>query len=104
MTTFRMWVPNRKGRADLHFSSPAIKANSVVHISVSEATPLTPGVLGGFGQNFSTNFGAASITLQNVSVREGAVDFFVFVDWPHPLNLVTDITVLDPPAAIIIGT
>ena len=104
MTTFRMWVPSRKGRADLHFSSPTIKASSVVHISVSEATPLAPGVLGGFGQNFSSNFGLASITLQNVSVREGAVDFYVFVDWRDPINLVTDITVLDPPTQIIIGS
>lgn len=102
METFRMWVPNRRGRADLHFRSPSIKANSVVHISVSEATPLGPPVL--FGQNFSSNFGAASITLQNVSVREGTVDFYVFVDWPSPLNVVADITILDPPAQVIIGS
>lgn len=102
MITFRMWVPNRKGRADLHFTSPTIKANSVIHISVSEATGLGPPLL--FGQNFSPNFGAASITVQNISVREGAVDFYVFVDWPDPLNIVADITILDPPAEIIIGT
>jgi hypothetical protein len=104
MQSFRMWVPRRKGRADLHFRTPAITAKSVVHIAVSEATDLDPGVLGGFGQNFRTVFGAASITLQNVAVRDGAVDFNVFVDWDSPLNLVTDITVLDPPTDIIIGT
>jgi hypothetical protein len=50
------------------------------------------------------HFGAASITLQNVSVRDGGVDFNVFVDWATPINLVTDITILDPPAQIVIGT
>jgi hypothetical protein len=104
MTTFRMWVPSRMGRADLHFTGPIIKANSVIHISASEASDLFPGQqFGGFSQNFSTIFGAASITVQNVSVREGVVDFYVFVDWPHPLNIVTDITILDPPEQIIIG-
>jgi hypothetical protein len=103
MITFRMWVPNRKGRADLHFTAPDIRANSVIHISASEATGLfDPPLL--FGQNFSTIFGAASITVQNISVREGAVDFYVVVDWPDPLNIVTDITIFDPPAQIIIGT
>lgn len=102
MITYRMWVPNRKGRADLHFSAPEIQLNSVVHISVSEATALGTPIF--TGQNFSTVFGSASITLQNVSVRQGAVDFYVHVDWPDPLHLVTDITILDPPAQVIIGT
>lgn len=103
MVTYRMWVPNRKGRADLHFSSPAISMNSVVHVAISEATALGPPLISG-DQNFSSHFGAASITVQNISVRQGAVDFYVYVDWPSPLNLVADITVLDPPAEIIIGT
>jgi hypothetical protein len=103
MPTFRMWVPNRRGRAPLHFFSPAINANSVVHVSASEATGLGPPLIGG-GQNFSTNFGSASITVQNISVREGAVDFNVFVDWPTPLNVMTDITILEPPAQVVIGT
>lgn len=103
MVTYRMWVPNRKGRADLHFNAPEIKKISVVHITVSEATALGSVSLLG-GQTFVPNFGAASITLQNVSVRDGGVDFYVFVDWRSPLNLVTDITIMDPPAQIIIGT
>jgi hypothetical protein len=97
-----MWVPNRRGRADLHLSSPAIRYNSVVHISISEATALGPPIMG--GQNFEAHFGAASITLQNVTVRNGGVDFYVFADWGSPLNLVADITILDPPAEVIIGT
>ena len=105
--TIRMWVPNRRGRADLHLTNPAILATSVIHVSVSEATPLdTASIVGPDGrwvQTFRPNFGAASITVQNVSVREGAVDFNVFVDSPDPLNIVADITILDSPAGIVIG-
>jgi hypothetical protein len=108
MFTVRMWVPNRRGRADLHLTNSAISDTSVIHISVSEATPLeTASITGPEGlwvQTFRTNFGAASITVQNVSVRDGAVDFNVFVDSPQPLNIVADITILDPPAGIVIGT
>lgn len=102
MQTFRMWVPSRKGRADLHFRSPTIKHTSVVHIAVSEAH--------NFAESFEPTrrilslFGAASITLQNVSVRDGAVDFYVYVDWHSPLHLMCDITVLDPPVEFIRGS
>jgi hypothetical protein len=103
MKTYRMWVPNRKGRADLHFNAPDIKKISVVHVTVSEATEFGSSSLLG-GQSFLAHFGAASITVQNVSVRDGGVDFNVFVDWSSPLNLVTDITVLDPPVEVIQGS
>jgi hypothetical protein len=98
-----MWVPRRRGRADLHFNSQTITRRSVVYISVSEATGLTPNTFGGT-QNFDAHFGAASITLQNVTVRDGGVDFNVFVDFGSPLNVVADITVLDTVPEIIIGT
>ena len=103
MVTVRMWVPNRRGRALLRLTSSLIKWNSVVHISVSEATGLSPAL---FGQNFSSKMGAASITVQNIAVRDGVLEFYVFVDWGSPLNLYTDITILDPPppSNIIIGT
>jgi len=106
--TYRMWVPSRQGRADLHFRDPEINQFSVVHISVSEATAQGTVELlpppGRPSQTFTANFGDAAISLQNVSVRQGAVDFRVFVDWDSPLDLVTDITILDPPAQIITGT
>jgi hypothetical protein len=105
--TFRMWVPNRHGRADLHLRSPQITTFSVVHISISEATALDTVELlpprPGLGQTFTSVFGDAAITLQNVAVRQGAVDFRVFVDWDSPLDLVADITIFDPPAEVIIG-
>jgi hypothetical protein len=106
--TFRMWVPNRQGRADLHFRDPDIHPSSVVHIAVSEATARgeSQNIFGSgpSNQDWGANFGDAAITLQNVSVGEGVVDFRVFVDWDGPLNLVTDITIFDPAAQIVIGT
>jgi hypothetical protein len=107
--TYRMWVPNRQHQADLHFNSPTITVGSVVHISVSQATDLeTANIIAAGGrqrQTFTHHFGSAPITLQNVSVRNGGVDFRVYVAWDdYPLNLVTDITVFDPPTEIIIGT
>lgn len=102
MVTFRMWVPKRKGRSLLHFRSPQIQPNSVVHISATEATDLGPQTF--TGQTFGAFIGDASITVQNVSPGQGVVDFVVFVDFAIPLNVVTDITILDPPAQIIIGS
>ncbi|WEK50234.1 MAG: hypothetical protein P0Y66_21750 [Candidatus Kaistia colombiensis] len=104
--TARMWVPNRRGRCALHYSNPNINVGNVTHISASEATPQNPNsqLLGLPGQHWQTNFGAASITVQNISVRQGAVDFYVFVDWATPLNLVVDMTFIDKPDLILSGT
>ena len=106
MTTYRMWVPNRRGRADLHFSAPEIGPASVIHIAASEATPLdSASILLPQGvQSFRPNFGLASLTVQNISAREGTVDFNVFVDWETPLNIMVDITILGFPDQIIIGS
>ena len=108
MYTVRMWVPNRRGRADLHLSNPDIRDTSVVHISVSEASPLGAASLlvDGVVQPFRPVFGSASITVQNISVRAGGVDFYIFVDSLNPLNIVADITIFDPPAGsgIVIGS
>jgi hypothetical protein len=102
MVSYRMWVPNRQGRSVLHFRTAEITPRSVVHISATEATPLDPPVLS--GQNFGGFIGDASITVQNVSPGDGVVDFVVFVDFFAPLNVVTDITILDPPKQIVIGS
>ncbi len=103
MKTFRMWVPKRQGRCALHFHDTEITPNSVIHISASEATAIThPQSFS--GQSFGLNFGGASITVQNVTPGNGVVDFYVFVDFHAPLNVATDITILDPPVQVIIGT
>lgn len=103
MFTVRLWMPNRRGRTVNRLSNPNIKFNSVVHISVSEATALSP-IPSFTAQNFSAFLGAASITLQNVVVNDGQVEFVVFVDWPDPLNIVADITIMDGPPNLLIGT
>jgi hypothetical protein len=104
MFTVRMWLPKKHGRADLHLVNPNISPNSVVHISMSEATDLTgEGTFPG-GQNFSVFLGSAAITVQNVVVGSGRVDFRAFIDWPSPLNVVADITILDGPPNVLIGT
>lgn len=103
MVTYRMLVPGRRGRADLHFTSPDIKANSVIHIAVSEATRGGPPLLTG-GHAFEDNFGAASISVQNISIRAGTVDFYVFVNWGEPLDIVANISIFDPPLKIIFGS
>lgn len=99
-----MWVPNRHGRADLHLGSPDIKSSSVVHISMSEAGGITGGGTFPGGQPFGSFLGSAAITLQNVVVRDGGVDFRVFIDWGSPLNVVADITIIDGPPSVVIGT
>jgi hypothetical protein len=103
MISYRMWVPDRIGRSLEHFNSPVITSSSVVHVSASEATTHSPSLFGGSWQSWASFIGAASITVQNVSVRNGGVDFYVVVDWRSPLHLSLDITVLDPPAAFVIG-
>ena len=103
MTTFRMFVPKRHGRSLLHFRAPQITPQSVIHISATEASEVfDPPPIS--GQSFFGFIGDASITVQNVSPGNGDVDFIVFVDFSSPLNVVTDITIMDPPEQIIMGT
>ncbi|MBS0422524.1 MAG: hypothetical protein JSR66_32755 [Proteobacteria bacterium] len=78
-----------------------IDAKSVVHISASEANPL-PGGLGSPLDGISKHRGDATIYVKNVVPHAdqgggGGVEFFVQVDYDHPLDIVTDITVEDPP-------
>ncbi|MET8625515.1 hypothetical protein ABZW30_17505 [Kitasatospora sp. NPDC004669] len=102
MVSYRMWVPQRQGRSVLHFNDSEITPQSVVQVAATEATDLGPPVF--VGQNWGVLIGAASITVENVCVRDGGVDFVVNVDWSSPLNVSTDITILDPPAQYIVGS
>lgn len=98
--TFRMYLFGRKGRLHENFRAPQITRNSVVHISVSEATVMPPQI---FTPAFDRFVGAANITVHNVSPSDGRVDFVLTVDWPNPLSIVTDITVMDPPVTTVVG-
>lgn len=100
MITYRMYLWGRNGRCLENFRAPQITRNSVVHISVSEATAIP-------AQSFTPIFdrfvGNANVTVHNVSPSDGRVDFVVTVDWPNPLNIVTDISIFDPPAETVVG-
>ena len=94
--TVRQYWQGLHGRVPLNFNWGAINHNSVVLVSAAEynvdaASPAT-----------SPRFvGAANITVSNVCPHSPPYDpnhgvtFVVTVDWPQPLNIVTDITVLD---------
>lgn len=100
MFTFRMYLYDRKGRRHENFRAPQITKDSVVHISVSEATRIPPE---SFTPRFDRFVGSSNITVHNVSPSDGRVDFVVTVDWPNPLNIVTDISIFDPPVETVVG-
>lgn len=93
MFTVRMYLRDKKGRNSFRLSNPNITRNSVVHISVSEATALAEGTL---TPVFTRFVGAANFTVHNISPADGRVDFIVTIDHPNPLNIVTDISIFDP--------
>jgi hypothetical protein len=88
-----MYLRNKRGRNQLRLSNPNITRNSVVHISVSEATALQDPA---FTPIYSRFVGAANFTVHNIAPRDGHVDFIVTIDHPAPLNIVTDISIFDP--------
>jgi len=93
--TIRVWWPN-VASGWLNFNWPPINSQSVVHIAACEWHPST--TIGGK----SKHRGAASIFVKNVrphgnNVEANGVEFNVVVEWPAPLNVVFDITVMDNP-------
>lgn len=98
--TIRMYLRGRRGRCLENYRARTITSRSVVHISVSEATDLEPRT---FTPVFSRFVGAANISVHNVSPSDGRVDFVVMVNWNRPLNIVTDITIMDDPVEFVLG-
>jgi len=88
--TIRKYWGAHKGRVALNYNWPAIDHDSVVLITASE-----------YAGNFVRFIGAASITVANIAPHgppydsNHGVTFVVNVDWGSPINVVTDITVLD---------
>jgi hypothetical protein len=103
MFTVRKYLRNRRGRCLERLSNPNIRADSVVHVSATEATALSQGTL---TPVFGRFIGAADIWVKNVSPSDGRVDFIVQVDWNTPLNIVMDISIFDPVpfANTVVGT
>jgi hypothetical protein len=95
-TIRHFWGP-KQGRTTLNFNWEEINHNSVVLITASEYLDTAP------PSDEHRFVGEASITVSNITPHgppfdpNHGVTFVVNVDWGSPLNIVTDITVLDPP-------
>ena len=93
--TIRKYWGAFKGRVTLNYNWPAIDHDSVVLVTVSE-----------YNNNHVRFIGSATIGVSNVAPHgppfdpNHGVTFVVHVDWQTPLNIVTDITVLDKPVEI----
>jgi hypothetical protein len=94
--TIRQYWLGLHGRVRLNFNWNIINHDSVVLVSAAEYS-LNPG-----DPRHSARFvGAADVTVSNISPHSPPYDpnhgvtFIVNVAWPHPIDIVTDITVLD---------
>lgn len=92
----RQYWTGIKGRAQLNFNWPAINEDSVVIVTASEYTP-NPAA----PKSAHRFVGSANLKIANVTPHgppddpNHGVTFVVVSDWPQPLDVVTDITVLD---------
>lgn len=101
--TVRQFWQNMHGRMKLNFNWDAIDHDSVVLISASEyyLDDIVPD-----SADHDRYVGDATITVCNISPHgppfdpNHGVTFVVQIDWETPLNIVTDITVLDKPVDI----
>jgi hypothetical protein len=92
-----MYVPNRWGPSQLSLTNPVITQASVVHVSVCPAIVV-------FGRVLRLT-GDADVYVGWICPGSGRVDFLVNVTGPHPMNLITDISIFDPPpGGLVIGT
>jgi hypothetical protein len=94
-TIRHFWGP-QQGRTTLNFNWDVIDHDSVIFISASE-----------YNSDWVRFIGEASITVSNIAPHgppfdpNHGVTFVVNVGWGSPLNIVTDITVLDAKPAEI---
>lgn len=98
----RFYWRDVRGRATINVNWPAINADSTVKVMASEwaANPA--------GMTASPRFvGDATITVRNVAPHgppadpNNGVTFIVDVDWPDPLNVVTDIVLLEDSVPLV---
>ena len=97
MRSVREYWTARNGRNVLNFNWDAINHDSTVHVTAAEYS-LDPGT-----PTSSPRFvGAANVTVRNISPHgppfdpNHGVTFVVTVDWPDPINIVTDIILVEP--------
>jgi hypothetical protein len=101
--TIRVYWPNRTtGWVNFNWTG-VINRQSVVHIAVCEGT--LDQVLGTPLDGISRSRGAATMYAKNAHPHDeggGGVEFFIQIDWPNPLNVVTDITVDTPELGFVL--
>ena len=95
-TIRKFWGP-LQGRARLNYNWPIINQDSVVIITAAEYTKQNP------PSDDYRFIGDANITVSNIAPHgppydpNHGVTFIVNIEWNGPVNVVTDITVLDNP-------
>ena len=80
---------------------PLITPNSVVLVSASECKPYdytVPSFTSRIPQRY---VGDAPIVVKNVAPQDGRVEIVIEVRWRDPLNVVTDIVVIDAPEVVV---
>jgi hypothetical protein len=96
--TIRVFWPPISGVASCDLNWPPINADSAVLVKASEYDPAAPPDADGSARRF---IGAASVRVNKVAPHGPPADgnhgvtFMLEVDWSSPLNVCTEITVLD---------
>jgi hypothetical protein len=97
--TVRRHLPAFRGRATFNHNWNAINAESVVVVTASEYRAKGQPLF--VGESEPRFLGAAPVRVENIAPHGPPTDpnqgvgFAVVVDWPSPLSIVVDITVLD---------
>jgi len=89
-----------RGRCRMNFNWPPINRHSTVIITAGEATDVAPQAFD-LKTAFVFLLGDADVYVTNVSPHDGGVEFILHVNWPNPLNVVVDITVLEPAQQVL---
>src|SRR6476646_10293664 len=104
MRSIRQYWHGVHGRTALNINWDAVNSDSTVHVAAAEfhldaAKPAA-----------SPRFvGASTVTVRNVTPHgppydpNHGVTFVVDVDWPEPLNIVTDIVLMDAAEIVDVG-
>ena len=96
--TIRILFRGVQGRHRQNFNwniNPPISHKSVIVMSAAEAVVDTNSILG-IESSTSFNLGDADVYITNVSPHDGGVGFIIHVNWGSPLDVLVDLTVLDP--------
>ena len=80
---------------------PLITPNSVVLVSASECKPYDYTVPSFTARIPERYVGDAPVVVKNVAPQDGRVEIVVSIGWGDPLNVVTDIVVIDAPEVVV---